>query len=97
MCGKYFDMMKCFRGWHSRDPEVEYRNSKFYDYFAHFTNRTCQRCGSKHGPFYIVDLDVGCEDEKPWSMSQCNKLFLCKECHTDLRKWLNIPTQDIII
>jgi hypothetical protein len=90
-------MVERKKRWHSRNPFNDYADSQFFDYFNHLTNSTCQRCDSKQGPFYTINLDYKHDDQivDTMPMSSCNKIFLCKECYIDLRKWLNIPTQDI--
>lgn len=100
MCGEHYNIYDRKIGWRSKDPYVDYVNSQFFDYLNHINDGTCQRCGGKQGPFYTIDLNAEKNQDyelvTTMSMPKCNSIYLCKKCHTELKKWLDIPTQDVI-
>ena len=52
-------------------------------------DKNCQKCGTKIGgkAYYIINMD--CLDDGE-SVSACETVFLCSNCHTNLKSWLNL-------
>ncbi len=102
MCGENEDSVKLFSGLGLLKSHFDSDLSKLFDYMNHVRDGICQRCGSEKGPFYTIDLNDKKEEQDyelltTMSMTEYSKIFLCKKCHTDLRNWLNIPTQDVMV
>ena len=95
MCGENEDMVNINSVSRLRDPYIDSELSQLFDYMGHAKDGTCQRCGSKKGPFYTIDLNDKKEEQDyelltTMSMPEYNKIFLCKKCHTDLRNWVTL-------
>lgn len=73
---------------------TDYINSKINDYITHVEERKCQRCGDTR----MYDIALNCQpSEYGGDMFEApifEMVTLCKKCHNELNKWLNIPCHD---
>ena len=52
-------------------------------------NKKCQKCDKEIGgqAYYLVRLDCIFDGD---SVSACDTVVLCSECHINLKSWLNL-------
>jgi hypothetical protein len=69
-------------------------------FYQHFNNNICQKCGKKGKEFFYVSTrcePCGSNHEGiNWLILPHFMVVLCKNCHEEHVQWLNIATQDAI-
>ena len=52
-------------------------------------DKNCQKCGTKIGgkAYYLIRMDCLYDGE---SVSACETVLLCSNCHASLKSWLNL-------
>lgn len=60
------------------------------EYKQNLLKKKCQKCDAKIGgkAYYLVRLDCLYDGQ---SVSSCDTVMLCSDCHSKLKSWLNIP------